>query len=34
MTENKQTTSDIYLGVDIGGNKCSVVVGDASFSIK
>src|SRR5664280_2286028 len=24
---------DIYLGLDIGGTKCSVVVGDASFSI-
>jgi glucokinase len=34
MTENKLTTTDIYLGLDIGGTKCSVVVGDASFSIK
>jgi glucokinase len=24
---------DIYLGLDIGGTKCSVVVGDASFSV-
>jgi glucokinase len=24
---------DIYLGLDIGGTKCSIVVGDASFSI-
>lgn len=24
---------DIYLGLDIGGTKCSVVAGDASFSI-
>jgi glucokinase len=28
-----QNTKDIYLGLDIGGTKCSVVVGDASFSI-
>lgn len=26
--------NDIYLGLDIGGTKCSVVVGDATFSIK
>ena len=25
---------DIYLGLDIGGTKCSVVVGDATFSVK
>jgi glucokinase len=24
---------DIYLGLDIGGTKCSLVVGDASFSV-
>lgn len=29
-----QNTNDIYLGLDIGGTKCSVVVGDATFSIK
>lgn len=34
MAENKLTSADIYLGLDIGGTKCSVVVGDASFSIK
>lgn len=28
-----QNVRDIYLGLDIGGTKCSVVVGDASFSI-
>jgi glucokinase len=28
-----QNTKDIYLGLDIGGTKCSVVVGDASFSV-
>ncbi|MBL7969287.1 MAG: ROK family protein [Prolixibacteraceae bacterium] len=27
-------SDDIYLGLDIGGTKCAVVVGDASFSIK
>ncbi len=25
---------DIYLGLDVGGTKCAVVVGDATFSIK
>ena len=29
-----QKNRDIYLGLDIGGTKCSVVVGDASFSVK
>ena len=29
-----QSLENIYLGLDIGGTKCSVVVGDASFSIK
>lgn len=29
-----QNINDIYLGLDIGGTKCSVVVGDATFSIK
>jgi len=33
MTEN-QTSGEIYLGLDIGGTKCAVVVGDASFSIR
>ena len=28
-----QKMKDIYLGLDIGGTKCSVVVGDASFSV-
>ena len=31
MNQNK---NDIYLGLDIGGTKCSVVAGDANFSIK
>ena len=34
MTEINQNQGDIYLGLDIGGTKCGVVVGDASFSIK
>ncbi len=34
MTDNIKNQSDIYLGLDIGGTKCSVVVGDASFEIK
>lgn len=29
-----QTNTNLYLGLDIGGTKCSVVVGDESFSIK
>jgi glucokinase len=28
-----QNMKDIYLGLDIGGTKCSLVVGDASFSV-
>lgn len=32
MSENKNL-GEIYLGLDIGGTKCAVVVGDASFSI-
>jgi glucokinase len=34
MNEIIHTGADIYLGLDIGGTKCSVVVGDSSFSIK
>lgn len=34
MAEIIHNQNDIYLGLDIGGTKCSVVVGDASFSIK
>lgn len=29
-----QNIKDIYLGLDIGGTKCSVIVGDATFSVK
>jgi glucokinase len=34
MAENIQNPGEIYVGLDIGGTKCSVVVGDASFSVK
>jgi glucokinase len=34
MAEINQTQSELYLGLDIGGTKCGLVVGDASFSIK
>jgi glucokinase len=34
MIKDIQNQNDIYLGLDIGGTKCSIVVGDASFSIK
>jgi glucokinase len=34
MAENNQKQGDIYLGLDIGGTKCAVVVGDSSFKIK
>ena len=34
MVEMDQNQKDFYLGLDIGGTKCSVVAGDASFAIK
>jgi glucokinase len=34
MSKIIQADGDIYLGLDIGGTKCSVVIGDSSFSIK
>lgn len=34
MADIKHNTGDLYLGLDIGGTKCAVVLGDASFSIK
>lgn len=34
MTEIKHDKNDLFLGLDIGGTKCAVVLGDASFSIK
>ena len=29
-----ETSKDLFLGIDIGGTKCAVVLGDSSFSIK
>ncbi len=34
MTSDKTPSDEIYFGLDIGGTKCSVVIGDNSFSIK
>jgi len=34
MPKINQYNSELYLGLDIGGTKCAVVVGDSSFSIK
>ncbi len=34
MSSARRTSSDIYFGLDIGGTKCAVVIGDNSFSIK
>jgi len=34
MTYSINNQGDIYLGLDIGGTKCAVVVGDDSFRIK
>jgi len=34
MTDIIKNQSDIYLGLDIGGTKCSVVVGNISFEIR
>lgn len=34
MSEIDHSKREIYLGLDIGGTKCSVVAGDGSFSIK
>lgn len=34
MKTVNQPSQDIYIGLDIGGTKCSVVVGDNTFSIK
>ena len=33
MTVSNQNQGDIYLGLDIGGTKCAVVVGNGSFEI-
>jgi glucokinase len=34
MKSDIKPSDDIYFGLDIGGTKCSVVIGDKSFSIK
>ncbi len=34
MTKTAQSESDIYAGLNIGGTKCSVVIGDASIKIR
>jgi len=34
MASVNHLSGDIYLGLDIGGTKCSVVIGDNTFSIK
>ena len=34
MIKNIHNLEDIFLGLDIGGTKCSVVIGDTSFTIK
>jgi glucokinase len=34
MTSESKLSKDIYLGLDVGGTKCCVVVGDNTFAIK
>ena len=34
MASAEHSSDDIYVGLDIGGTKCSVVIGDNTFSIK
>jgi glucokinase len=34
MNVEQKTSNDLYIGLDIGGTKCSVVIGDSAFSIK
>jgi len=34
MIQQSSKTVDLYVGLDIGGTKCAVVLGDGSFSIK
>ena len=34
MASDQQTSLDLYFGLDIGGTKCGVVIGDNAFSIK
>ncbi len=33
MTSAENSPGDIYLGLDIGGTKCSIVIGDSTFRI-
>lgn len=34
MTSTENRSKDIYIGLDIGGTKCSVVIGDNTFAIR
>jgi glucokinase len=34
MTLIDQSSRDLYVGLDVGGTKCSVVIGDNTFSIR
>lgn len=34
MKGSGQDSNDIYVGLDVGGTKCAVVVGDSSFKVK
>jgi glucokinase len=34
MTVSQKSKNDLFLGIDIGGTKCAVAAGDASFSIR
>jgi glucokinase len=34
MASADQSSKDIYVGLDIGGTKCSVVIGDNTFTIR
>jgi glucokinase len=34
MNHSDNTGNDIYMGLDIGGTKCAVIIGDASFVIR
>lgn len=34
MASGEHNKNDLYFGLDIGGTKCAVVIGDKSFSIK
>jgi glucokinase len=34
MTASVKSKEDLFLGIDIGGTKCAVIEGDASFSIR